>query len=260
MKKCPVCKKSYDDSLRFCQADGSALVEEAEPKVVADDPLKTMVSGRRPPLEEDILQLPDRPGRKSRGSEDDKSHQTGSRSTSSQLPPPELPKFSEPSLSQPNFGDLSSPKPTSPFESPTKPQTSEPFSQSSYATPVERLSSQFQTPEWTPPPAPIASWQDQGLGSQTPFAPPMATAGLNQTLPIVSLVCGILGLCCVPGGIAAIITGYLGRQNALNNPNQYGGAGMALAGMILGGISIVLTIVWIIFQIMFGAFGAMQGM
>src|SRR5437868_12536567 len=41
MKKCPVCEREYDDNMRFCQTDGTALVEKAEPP---PDPYKTMVA------------------------------------------------------------------------------------------------------------------------------------------------------------------------------------------------------------------------
>jgi Mn2+/Fe2+ NRAMP family transporter len=33
------------------------------------------------------------------------------------------------------------------------------------------------------------------------------------------------------------------RNNIKNNPSEYGGGGMAMAGMILGGINLVLTII-----------------
>src|SRR5688500_6113777 len=42
MKQCPVCEKTFDDTLRFCQADGTPLVDKAEPV----DPYKTMVASK----------------------------------------------------------------------------------------------------------------------------------------------------------------------------------------------------------------------
>lgn len=127
-----------------------------------------------------------------------------------------------------------------------------------WATPQQQQSNDpFGSPqfggqgEWTPPPAPVAGWQDQGLGANTPFQPPMGTGGQNQTLAIVSLVTGILSLCLCGAiaGIPAIITGYMAKNNADTNPAEYGGRGMALAGMILGGISVVFTALYIIFII-----------
>ncbi len=43
MKKCPVCEKEFDDNLRFCQVDGTPLVDKAEDPAPAD-PYKTMVA------------------------------------------------------------------------------------------------------------------------------------------------------------------------------------------------------------------------
>ncbi|MEP6903935.1 MAG: hypothetical protein ABJA66_19585, partial [Actinomycetota bacterium] len=39
MKKCPNCQKEFPDSMRFCQTDGTPLLDEVQ----ADDPLKTTV-------------------------------------------------------------------------------------------------------------------------------------------------------------------------------------------------------------------------
>ena len=54
MKKCPTCDKTFEDSMKFCQVDGTPLVED-EP---AFDPYATMVGGPagmkppEPPAEE----------------------------------------------------------------------------------------------------------------------------------------------------------------------------------------------------------------
>ena len=40
MKKCPTCEKTFEDSLRFCQTDGTPLVDDAP----AIDPYATIVS------------------------------------------------------------------------------------------------------------------------------------------------------------------------------------------------------------------------
>lgn len=115
--------------------------------------------------------------------------------------------------------------------------------------------------EWTPPPAPDASWQNQEIGANTPFQPPMAGGeGQNKTLAIVSLVLGILGMTVCCGGllpsIAAIITGVMARGKVNENPGEYGGSGMALGGLITGVIGLVLGIVIIILQVALGLFSA----
>ncbi len=74
---------------------------------------------------------------------------------------------------------------------------------------------------------------------------PVAVEAKNNTLGIISLVSGIVGVllfvCCsyisVVLGIVALICGILGYQQK----QQY-----ALAGIILGAISIVLGIIFII--------------
>ncbi len=107
----------------------------------------------------------------------------------------------------------------------------------------------LQQTDWTPPPTPVAGWQDQGIGANTPFQPPVAMQGQNQTLPIIALVLGIISICCYIGwatGPAALITGYLGMKNCDNDPNQYGGKGLAIAGMIVGGI---FTVLWLLYWI-----------
>ncbi|HLM03319.1 MAG TPA: DUF4190 domain-containing protein [Pyrinomonadaceae bacterium] len=107
---------------------------------------------------------------------------------------------------------------------------------------------------------PLSNWQNQSMSpnqSQQPYmAPPMMGAhGQNQVLPTVSLVLGIVGLvliCCwggIPFGLGALVTGYLGMNNANNNPTQYGGRGLAIAGMVLGGASVALGVIMLLLLI-----------
>ena len=99
---------------------------------------------------------------------------------------------------------------------------------------------------------PISPWQNQQNLQNQPFMPPAFVSGKDQTLPIVSLVLGILSIvliCCyggIPFGIGALITGYLGLNNTNKDPMQYGGRGMAMAGLILGVISLLSSVVFII--------------
>ena len=107
--------------------------------------------------------------------------------------------------------------------------------------------------EWAPPPVTDASWQNQEISSNTPFQPPGGTGSVNQTLPIISLVLGIVSICCYISpitGIAALITGFLGMKNANNNPANYGGKGLAIAGMVIGGIMLLVGLVYYIFVIL----------
>ena len=117
---------------------------------------------------------------------------------------------------------------------------------------------QMQQQEWAPPPAPTPEWQNQPIGSNTPFQPPPAGAagGQNKTLAIISMVSGILScLCCVSiitGPLGAIL-GYMAKKKVAENPAEYGGEGMATAGMITGIIGTLLAVVLIILQVFFGA-------
>jgi Domain of unknown function (DUF4190) len=112
--------------------------------------------------------------------------------------------------------------------------------------------------DWAPPPAPNPAWQNQPVGANTPFQPPpagMTPSGQNKTLPIVSLVLGIISLCCYVSpitGIIALITGFLGMRNANNNPAEYGGKGLAIAGMVMGGLFFLASIAYWIFLLFFG--------
>lgn len=67
----------------------------------------------------------------------------------------------------------------------------------------------------------------------------------SSTLAIVSLVSGILGFTFVPliGAIAALITGYMARNETRSIPPRASGDGMATAGIIMGWIQIGLIVV-----------------
>ncbi|MGI8468086.1 MAG: DUF4190 domain-containing protein [Pyrinomonadaceae bacterium] len=155
-----------------------------------------------------------------------------------------------------------------PFDAPKPPPPSfkdpEPFNagQSPYSSPLGVASDPWGAPQntpfggqsdWNPPPAPVAEWQNQGLGANTPFQPPVAGQGQNQTLPIISLVLGILSLCCYVSpltGIGALVTGYLGMKNANTDPANYGGRTLAIVGMSLGGFFLVIGILWWILELL----------
>ena len=82
------------------------------------------------------------------------------------------------------------------------------------------------------------------MNTPPPF--PTAPAAAPQTgLSITSLVLGILSLpICfyILAGLPAIITGHIARSRAKQQPQLYGGTGMALAGLILGYLSIFTSL------------------
>ena len=146
MKKCPTCQKTFDDNLRFCQSDGTPLVEDAPPP----DPYATMVASKDEIMsampdepkddspasaaedEDDLLDIPDesdsmktmfvtdeerkdmfdepssKPIPPPTFGQDDLLEDQPSSTADTLLAQPEPPKFSEPSLNPPSFGDSSS--------------------------------------------------------------------------------------------------------------------------------------------------------
>lgn len=84
----------------------------------------------------------------------------------------------------------------------------------------------------TPPPAP----QQFKTSSQFVVAP-------NSGLSIASLVCGILTLLtCIITGIPAIICGHMALSKIKKSGGAVGGKGMAIAGLVMGYLSLVFGI------------------
>lgn len=147
MKKCPTCQKTYDDNLKFCQTDGTPLVDDAPPV----DPYATMVASKDEILasipssssdepksspfssaDDDLLDIPEDNdmGKTMVVTEAERKDMFETPSANPIPPPsfgqedfavedkrsgadtllsqPEPPKFNEPDLSPPNFGDISS--------------------------------------------------------------------------------------------------------------------------------------------------------
>jgi hypothetical protein len=284
MKRCPTCDKTFDDSLRFCQTDGTPLVEDAPL-----DPYKTIVArpgeiaAAIPPEssqakeEDEVLQIPDESDLKKTmamseedlrremsepGSIDEQvidipplgsAHAPPPSPFSAPEPPAESFEHTRPPIPSP-FGEKEPPA----FEPPPTPDF-KPYQPNAAVEepPFNPFEAQAPGPmaaaEWTPPPVPDANWQNQQIGQNTPLQPPAPGTSLNQTLPIISLVLGILSLCCYVSpvtGIAALITGYLGMKNANNDPARYGGRTLAIVGMILGGLFFLVGAAYYIFIIL----------
>ena len=88
---------------------------------------------------------------------------------------------------------------------------------------------------------------------QPGYAPPYrpAAPALDQNLAIASIVCGALGFMCLGAlaGIPAIILGVIARNRAASEPTRYGGGGLAMAGIICGGITSAITVIYILLVI-----------
>ena len=105
----------------------------------------------------------------------------------------------------------------------------------------------------TPPPPPPGGG---GYG-----APPPGYGGAqpqsNSVMAIISLVTGILGVLCCGSfvfSIAALILGFLGRKEINESGGMKKGAGMATAGIVLGGIGLVISLAWTVLWITTGSF------
>ena len=83
-----------------------------------------------------------------------------------------------------------------------------------------------------------------------PYAGAAPGAAPLQNAPgaVASMVCGIVGLivCGIIMGIIALILGAQAKGHISRTPGQYGGSGMATAGIVLGILDIVFAIIALI--------------
>jgi uncharacterized protein len=79
--------------------------------------------------------------------------------------------------------------------------------------------------------------------------------GKRRATPITSFVLGMLSVTCLGlfAGVPAIILGHKARREAKKAPEQYKGGGLALAGMILGCVSVIPTlfVAWVTATMLF---------
>lgn len=101
--------------------------------------------------------------------------------------------------------------------------------------------------------SPPAPWPSQSPAVQNqPFGLSAVTGSRDQTLPTISLVLGIFScfmVCCAGGiwlGLPAAVLGYLGMRNADRAPNRYSGRGLAIAGMVIGIVTFLASVVFLL--------------
>lgn len=118
-----------------------------------------------------------------------------------------------------------------------------------------------QPPQYPPPPPGGYGYQPpptpDGYGYPPPGPSPYGgypqSRGTNG-LAIASLVCALLGWICGIGPIVGLVLGII----ALNQIKKTGqeGRGLALAGVIISGISIALIVIWFVFIGIMAAVGS----
>ncbi len=65
---------------------------------------------------------------------------------------------------------------------------------------------------------------------------------------LVALITGLAGvIVCAPVGIVGLVTGNKARREIDAEPGRYSGRGMAMAGLILGIVSALFTVFWVVF-------------
>lgn len=76
----------------------------------------------------------------------------------------------------------------------------------------------------------------------TEYTPTPAPVTKTSTMAIVSLIAGITGWSILPflGSLVAIITGHMAQSEIKKSGGMITGKGMAIAGLILGYLSIAL--------------------
>jgi competence protein ComGC len=84
---------------------------------------------------------------------------------------------------------------------------------------------------------------------QPPYPPPSSGAspqGLRTGMAVAALVLGILGLVFCPiVSVIALILGIVATVRVSNQPTLYGGKGMAIAGICLGGGGLIWALMWV---------------
>lgn len=116
-------------------------------------------------------------------------------------------------------------------------------------------------PGFSPPP--------YGYGAPPPMGPPpnpmnpMGPGGYppsppgNNGLAVAALVCGILaiipGCCCgllgIPLSIAAVVMGLVAMNQINASGGMQGGRGLAIAGLVCGGVAIAMDIISVVFNV-----------
>ena len=115
---------------------------------------------------------------------------------------------------------------------------------------------------YTPPPVPAAPRPTLQPGWQPP-PPPGYVVAPQQTMAVVTLVLGLvsitLGWCCSFGILTApiaVVLGIISLKQIKDNPAKYSGRGMAIGGIVTGGLYLaVMVLIILLYGVAFLAGG-----
>lgn len=275
--------------MKFCQADGTSLVDDA-PIGGEDDPFKTVLaspSANEPdfdPMKTMLASPPPvdapPPSPFGGGSDPLRKEPKEPEKTSSPFGTSDAPRFNESPFNQPappedkysgGFGQ----SPSGGFNEPPRQEerTSGGFGDQRPFQDPPPFGNQpnfnndpfaNQQNNWSAPPAP-QGWGNEGLGQNTPFSPPPGASNNNQLPMIMGIISLILGLVSFPAlclcylnfvtAPIGVITGAVAFFMAQNNPAAKNGKLMGIAGAVLSILSIVLFFVLIAVGIGLGTIG-----
>lgn len=299
MKRCPTCDKTFEDNLKFCQLDGTPLVDDEpafdpyativatpgsgliapEPEAAADDPAPPASEVSEPEVHQtigsmpitppdDVLEMPSADPLKTMYVSDAELQEVMAGTAADEPDPldlpaePEPPAFTEPDVPAPSFGVSPPPSPFAasdpePYIEPETMIQSAPITFDEPAQPP--LPPMFEEPAPPPPPAfeqpapppmfnePMGGQMEPQFGQYGGFQSPVPNPNKNQTLAIVSLISGLVGLffCLGLTGPIALITGFMARKRASQSPDEYGGETLALIGIITGALATLVLLAFV---------------
>jgi Domain of unknown function (DUF4190) len=125
---------------------------------------------------------------------------------------------------------MGGPPPPSPYAPPSAQNPYAPSDANPYSPPPAQ--------QWGPAPAP----PPPGYGYGYP-GPATRTNGLA----IASLVVSLFGCLCGVGAILGIVFGFVARSQIRQSNGTQTGDGLALAGIIVGFVTLALVIIWFVF-------------
>jgi type II secretory pathway pseudopilin PulG len=71
-------------------------------------------------------------------------------------------------------------------------------------------------------------------------------ANRRQGLALAGLLCGVVGLCLAPVGLAGLVMSVIALRRARRQPAVFGGGGLAAGGIVLGIVGVLLGLVLIV--------------